>query len=178
MKKLIIILTLFISVQSFAQLVTFEEFQNAEKPKKVKLDSYQAKNGQVFKIGDKITIGQPSMRSDQYLSVVRNDLGTLKRITVGMKGFEAEIKKFKINGKKRIGYNVIAVTKTPDGFSNLWIEIEAAIKDGEIGTTFLNREQAIAKLKETKDLLDLDMISKEEYEKIKKELTPIIMKKQ
>jgi len=62
--------------------------------------------------------------------------------------------------------------------SNLWIEIEAAIKDREIGTTGLNKEEAIAKLKETKDLLDLDMISKENYEKVKKELTPIIMKKQ
>jgi hypothetical protein len=163
--------------QSFAQTVTYEEFKASENPKKVKLDAYQAENGQVFKIGDKIPIGNPSMRNDQYLSVVRNDLGTLKRISVDMKGFEAEIKKFRIYGTKRTGYNVVAVTKTPDGLSNLWIEIEPAIKNGEIGTTGLNRDEAIAKLKERKDLLDLDMITKEEYEKIKKELTPIIMKK-
>jgi hypothetical protein len=178
MNKVLFILVLFIVSQSFAQTITYEEFESSENQKKVKLDAYQAKNGQLFKIGDKITIGDPSMRSDLYLSVVRNDLGTLKRISVGMKGFEAEIKKFRIYGKKRTGYNVVAVTKTPDGLSNLWIEIEAAIKDGEIGTTGLNREQAIAKLKETKDLLDLDMISKEEYDKIKKELTPIIMNKE
>lgn len=177
MKKVLFILGLFIASQLFSQTVTYEEFKAAKKPKKVKLDAYQAKNGQVFKIGDKITIGNPSMRNDQYLNVVRNDLGTLKRVSVGMKGFKAEIKKFRIYGRKRTGYSVIAVTKTPDGLSNLWVEIEAAIQNGEIGTTGLNRKQAIAKLKETKDLLDLGMISKEEYEKIKKELTPIIMKK-
>jgi len=177
MKKVVFILTLFIASQSFAQLVTFEEFQKSKKPKKVKLDSYQAENGQVFKIGDKITIGQPSMKSDQYLHVVMNDLGTLKRISINKKGFKTEIKKFRIYGKKRTGFNVVAVTKSTDGFTNYWIEIEDAINSGEIGTTGLNREQAIAKLKETKDLLDLEMITKEEYEKIKKELTPIIMKK-
>lgn len=36
----------------------------------------------------------------------------------------------------------------------------------------------IAKLKEAKDLLDLDMITKGEYGKVKKELTPIIMTNQ
>jgi len=177
MKKVLFVLGLFSVLQSFAQTVTYKEFEASENPKKVKLDAYQAENGQIFKIGDKITIGNPSMRSDQYLHVVRNDLGSLKRISVSMKGFKAEIKKFRIYGKKRTGYSVMAVTKTPDGLSNLWIEIEGAIKDGEIETTGLNREEAIAKLKETKDLLDLGMISKEEYEKIKKELTPIIMKK-
>jgi len=178
MKKIIFFLLLFLSLESFAQLVTYEEFKKAKNPKKVKLKAYKASNGQVFKIGDKITIGQPSMRNDQYLNVVRNDLGTLKRISVGMKGFQAEIKKFRIYGRKRIGYNVVAVTKTPDGLSNLWVEIEPAIKNGEIETTGLNRKQAIAKLKESKELFDLGMISKEEYEKIKKELTPIIMKKE
>ena len=38
----------------------------------------------------------------------------------------------------------------------------------------LNREQAIAKLKEAKDLLELEMMSQEEYDKLKEELTPII----
>jgi len=165
-------------MQSFAQLVTYEEFKKAKNPKKVKLDAYKAKNGQVFKVGDKITLAQPNTNSDIYLFIVRNDLGTLKPIGIENKGFEAEIKKFRIYGRKRTGYDVIAVTKTPDGLSHFWINIEDAIKNGEIETTGLSRKQAIAKLKESKELLDLDMISKEEYEKIKKELTPIIMKKE
>lgn len=38
----------------------------------------------------------------------------------------------------------------------------------------MTREEAIAKLKESKDLLDLEIISQEEYDAFKKELTPII----
>ncbi len=177
MKKLTILLLLLSSLTSFGQLVTYEEFKKAKKPKSVKLDAYKAENGQVFKIGDKITLSQPNTKSDTYLYIARNDLGTLKPIGIGNKGFKAEIKKFRIYGRKRTGYNVVAVTKTPDGLSHFWISIEDAIKNGEIETTGLNREQAIAKLKESKELFDLGMISKEEYEKIKKELTPIIMKK-
>jgi hypothetical protein len=38
----------------------------------------------------------------------------------------------------------------------------------------LNRAEAIAKLKEAKDLLDLNLMSQEEYEALRNELTPII----
>ncbi len=38
----------------------------------------------------------------------------------------------------------------------------------------LNREQAIAKLKEAKDLMELDMMTQEEFDELRKKLTPII----
>jgi hypothetical protein len=38
----------------------------------------------------------------------------------------------------------------------------------------MTRAQAIAKLKESKDLLDLDIMTQEEYDVLKKKLTPII----
>lgn len=41
----------------------------------------------------------------------------------------------------------------------------------------MTREQAIAKLKEAKDLVDLGMMTKEDFEKLKIELTPLIIKK-
>jgi len=40
----------------------------------------------------------------------------------------------------------------------------------------MSREDAIFKLKESKDLLDLEVITQEEYDKIKIELLPIIKK--
>ncbi|WP_320019482.1 hypothetical protein [Labilibaculum manganireducens] len=48
---------------------------------------------------------------------------------------------------------------------------------GEIKSlnTPLTRVEAIAKLKESKDLLDLGLLEQSAYEKIKQELTPIIM---
>ena len=41
----------------------------------------------------------------------------------------------------------------------------------------LSKEEAIAKLKESKDLMELDFLSKEEYEKLKEMLSPIILDK-
>jgi hypothetical protein len=38
----------------------------------------------------------------------------------------------------------------------------------------MTRDEAIAKLKEAKELLEIDMMSKEEFEELKKELAPII----
>ena len=42
----------------------------------------------------------------------------------------------------------------------------------------MSRSEAIAKLKESKDLMDIGLMSKKEYSKLKDELTPIIMNKQ
>ena len=38
----------------------------------------------------------------------------------------------------------------------------------------MTRDEAIAKLKEAKDLFDLDLMTEEEYSKIRDELAPLI----
>jgi hypothetical protein len=38
----------------------------------------------------------------------------------------------------------------------------------------MNREEAILKLKEAKELMEIDLMTKDEFEKLKKELAPII----
>ena len=38
----------------------------------------------------------------------------------------------------------------------------------------MTKEEAISKLKESKELLDLEIITQEEYDKMKQELPPII----
>lgn len=60
--------------------------------------------------------------------------------------------------------------------NNLLVDIELAIETKEIRSNGMTKEEAIAKLKESKDLLDLGMIKQEEFDKLKAELTPIIMK--
>ena len=59
------------------------------------------------------------------------------------------------------------------------IDIEKAFNLGEVINPVkkLNREEAIKKLKEAKDLYELDLMSKSEYEKLRLELTPIITNK-
>jgi hypothetical protein len=53
---------------------------------------------------------------------------------------------------------------------------ELAIESGEVWlkNRKLTRSEAIAKLKESKDLLELEVMTQEEYNKIKKEMIPLI----
>lgn len=59
------------------------------------------------------------------------------------------------------------------------LDIERAFSSGEIvnHNPPLSKEEAIKKLKESKDLMELDFLSKEEYEKLREKLTPIILEK-
>ena len=60
------------------------------------------------------------------------------------------------------------------------MDTELAIESGEIllKNRKMTREEAIQKLKEAKELMEIDMMTKEEFEKLKKELRPIIMNKE
>ena len=59
------------------------------------------------------------------------------------------------------------------------VDIEKALASGEIvnSNAPLSKKEAIQKLKESKDLMELDLLSKEEYKKLKEKLTPIILDK-
>lgn len=54
--------------------------------------------------------------------------------------------------------------------------LTTALNKGEIinPNRPMNRQEAIAKLKEAKDLLELEMMSQDEYDTLKAELAPII----
>lgn len=86
-------------------------------------------------------------------------------------------------GSKKKPLNVIMVLGEINGRAfgvNKYLTLQDAEGAIELGEVYLKnrkmtRDEALAKLKEAKDLLDLEMMSQEEYDKIKAELTPIIM---
>lgn len=59
------------------------------------------------------------------------------------------------------------------------MDTELAIESGEIllKNRKMTRDEAIDKLKEAKELMEIDMITKEEFEELKKELAPVITNK-
>ena len=59
------------------------------------------------------------------------------------------------------------------------MDTELAIESGELllKNRKMTRDEAIAKLKEAKELTEIDMMTKEDFEKLKKELAPIITSK-
>ena len=90
------------------------------------------------------------------------------------------------NRKRMPLYVSVFVKEYQDGLSKIFshsrktiLDIEKALSSGEI-VNFnapLSKEEAIRKLKESKDLMDLDFLSKEEYKRLKEKLAPIILDK-
>ena len=76
---------------------------------------------------------------------------------------------------------VVLFTETPNTpamlKNNTVLDYEKALEAGEVlnPNRAMTRAEAIAKLKETKDLLDLGMVKQDEYDAMKAKLTPIIM---
>ena len=60
------------------------------------------------------------------------------------------------------------------------MDTELAIESGELllKNRKMTREEAIAKLKEAKELMEIDMMTKEKFEELKTELAPIINNKE
>ncbi len=174
-KASLLLLMVFAFTLSNAQVFKHEQLVSATKKPKAKFLIYESENGDVFRVGNFITIANPSNENNYFQHILETDgFSITEKASISSKGWEAEIIKFKVTGTKRMGYSVIAVCKTEVGNLRYWIYVEKATRDGEIQTSILTREQAIAKLKEAKDLLDLEMMTQEEYDKLKKELAPII----
>ena len=59
------------------------------------------------------------------------------------------------------------------------MDSELAIESGEVllKNRKMTRDEAISKLREAKELMEIEMMYKEDFDKLKKELAPIIMKK-
>ena len=59
------------------------------------------------------------------------------------------------------------------------MDSELAIESGEVllKNRKMTRDEAISKLREAKELMEIEMMSKEDFDKLKKELAPIILKK-
>lgn len=143
-----------------------------------------------FNLGDKLTINKPSEDNLQEFSFIAigkysiMNAMTMVRLIRANSNTPVIIDNIRVY-KPAMGQpaSIVLDVVNEDG-SNLGgiykrgniFNLERAISTGEIinPNAPLNREQAIAKLKEAKDLLELDMMSQEEFDKLKEELTPII----
>ena len=159
----------------------------------------------VFEVGDPLIINQPSdptnLNNNVYngLKVTRttNDFSFVGAGKYSVMGAMSYVYLSTSNGNTPIIIERIRVYKPSMG-QPATIVVDFSKKDGsnlgmgKLGNTFnleraislgelinpnapLTREQAIAKLKEAKDLLELEMMSKDDFEALKAELTPIIM---
>tara|TARA_Y100000813_G_C24063551_1_gene305189 strand:- start:58 stop:675 length:618 start_codon:yes stop_codon:yes gene_type:complete len=204
--KHLLISILFCSTFCYSQEnITYKQANDIEFAKNYKnatdFNSYTSENGTTISVGDTLIIGKPSSDLKQYNQYTGN-LSVFSNIIIGKMGMAAMtglnylpanssgnkviVEFIRVNHtklKKKSPLYAYAFVKNPQ-VSNIAagrtiLNLEKALSLGEIisKNAPMTREQAIAKLKEAKDLYDLQIISESEYNELRKELTPIITNK-
>lgn len=155
--------------------------------------AYVSKDGSILRIGDTLKIGKPSTNTNQFTYLWFGKYSTGKAILSKPvplhANYQAEVVVvtdiFALHEKafnKNSTLIIWLYLKNPHisnlGSNRTNIGYEKAIELKEIinPNAALTREQAIAKLKEAKDLVDLGMMTESEFNELKEKLKPIIAK--
>jgi len=134
-------------------------------------DKYLTKDGSSVSVGDTIKLGKPS-GNDHFLYIQQSGL----YVAPWLAGKDVIVTQIKSYGNQKKGY-ILFVQFKGYGLAPVFIQYDNALETGEVlsKNTSLSKQQAIAKLKEAKELLDLNLITIEKYDSIKCNLTPLIM---
>lgn len=157
------------------KIVTYEDFQNATSKPQSGFTEYVTSVGDTIKLGSKIKLGTPSRGGNSFLYVwVGGDFNGWTYAHISAQEWESEVVKLRVLGSKKQGYSIGVTIKHQIGMNRYLIAYEKALSAGEVQDNVVSRDEAIAKLKEAKELLDIEMMTREEYDALKEELTPII----
>lgn len=171
------LVTCLMTMVSFGQgdTLTYKQIQKSEKKIRGKFTNYTAKDGSIYNIGDTINIGIPSGTNGKFIHLYKVDiLGTT--YIVGGEAINTHIvlKSIRVGGTKRSGWKVSFQTKGMTFVDNYFLYIEDAIVTGEIDSGVMSSDEALRHLKNEKDKLDLGLITQEEFDKRKEELSKFI----
>lgn len=185
-----------IDTLTYAKMVDKQEAKSFKMGMDIK--HYLASDKNVYKVGDTLVLGNPTGESKSAFSKKRNfeylfygkPAGVLLK---GMRYVEEEYKDYKVTVEKiqfnkgslglenYVFFYVKPLSSTNFKLLDQYITVtmvDNAITKGEIiplrSTRPLTREEAIELLKKKKEELDLDIITKEEFEAFKEKITPII----
>ncbi|SEQ28439.1 hypothetical protein SAMN04488089_102241 [Myroides profundi] len=166
MKKLFSIIVLLNSTTFFAQTADYGKIRKGKET----FTEYISKNGDLIKVGDTLIIGR-SLDADGFRFINQNG----EKMYVGYEGKKYIPTKIQSHGKEKTGISIWLRSKSFGQYS-IDIDYENALSTGEIINPKgrLTKEQAINKLKEKKELLDLQIITQEEYDRIKEEMVKYI----
>jgi hypothetical protein len=174
-----------------------QQYKNQER-----IYSYTTRNGDVIKAGDRLIFGSPVAEKITYMQGRRYSVFNL--ITIGTyadvvgfslagggptyvqaahTGAEVTVEYLAVLHKslnRRSPLLVYAFVRDEQYeilSGRTILDLEKALAVGEVinPNAPMTRQEAIAKLKETKDLVELGLVSESEFSKLRDELTPIIM---
>ena len=175
MKAILTLTLLFVSLNLiFGQTVKYSDIEHAEKRLKGKFQTYISKSGDSYSVEDTVEIGKPTGSDGKYLYIyVTNPVVGIVEMGGDFLGLKLVIKTIKIVGKKgNIRAHIYA--KGGNKLNDFYFYLEQALDGNEIIGKGLSSNAALDKLKQAKTKLDLQLISQEEYDKIKIELSKYI----
>ena len=157
------------------------------------LSSYVMKDGSEIKLGSKLKFGTPINENKNFMRLYFGEFSLGKALLISpvqlgdvYTGEEVIVTSIKVQHSKLTKKSPLQImlyvqnTSAPALARNRTIfDLEMAVDTKEVvnPNAAMTKEQAIAKLKEAKDLIDLGMMTQLEFDQLKEKLTPIIMKK-
>lgn len=156
------------STAASGQSATYQEV--ISKKKKGRINIYMSENGEKYKVGDTLTLGYP-FANENFDFIFQNAVVELYPLQNLAANSKVVIKKMVARSK------LLYVTTTkPQGYVYQLsiINFEGALSSGEVKSKNMTSDQALAELKKWKDKLSLELISQEEYDNKKAELSKFI----
>lgn len=170
-KMMMILIVIFLGFSATAQgQVTATYDDVITKRKKGRFSTYIANSGEIFKVGDTLTLGV-AHRNEQFDFIYQNAGIEFYPLPNTAAGSKVVIKK--IRGASKLCY---VYTTKPQGFvyGLLISNFDGAVSNGEVLSKIMTSDQALEELKKWKSKLDLEIITQAEYDEKKSELMKII----
>ena len=199
MKKSLIALLLIISYASFSQVLEMDKAQDISYSSQFtntdKFESVKLLDGSLLAIGDTIKVGDSYNGKTNFSYIYFGKVNVAKALLSAPQPMGDAIvgsilvitdifaKHTKMTKKSSVNCMLYAQDINQSnamGAANRTIfDLSKAIEIGEVINlkAAMTKEQAIALLKEKKELFDLGLLTEDEFNKVKVELTPIIMGK-
>jgi hypothetical protein len=174
MKNLLFLsLALILSFIGYSQTITQDEIDKLQKGVPFKTFSkYIDSNGNEYNVGDTLTIGT-GYNNGRFVHIKSTVLLEEQPISPSLTGTNVIIKRMAVTGSARSGFKLHITTKI-HGVSTYYFWLNDAISHGEVMGKGMNSDQALIELKKCKDKLDLGLISEEEFNVKRNELSKFI----
>ena len=175
MKRLITTMCfMLVYISASAQnILTHEQVENATRMAEFcnPYDGYTASDGHTYMVGDVIEIGQAN--NDRVFATYYSGDGFFVPLTaMGAvhAGEKVEIKTINAFGDRNRGFWVNITLKNMARI----IKFDLALQNGEVVGQGMTEERALAELRKAKELLELELITEDEYNAKKEELMQYI----
>ena len=185
----IIILTAFITLSGNLQAKKFDEitYEQTLEIKRGSTSKYTTASGEIFSVGQEIFLRSPANGHQNFTYAFTKDSFMVPPFPLSSAWSGQRLKIDKISWKQGQGQPTVGLHTSVENANfgagkQMIVNLEAAIESRECVISMqskrpIKEKTPIERLKEAKELLDLEVITQDEYDEVKHQLTPLIMGK-